>query len=172
MYVLRLHLRRLPAVALMGLSNRSSVAALAERRCSLTTGSRLRCPCRSMESTKGVHEVGQRRLEPLSADTVRGLPDHDHRFAYGLVVDAPPNGLLLFLADRLTQQPDAVLTVMAGYRGEFVQYPPFVLLGCLSVPVPDCRHKSLLRHLADASAHVAASRVFGSILAEATTFVE
>ena len=118
MYGLRLRLRRLPAVALMGLSNRSRVAALAERRRSLTAGSRLRCPCRSMESSRfGVYEVGQRRLEPLSADTVRGLPDNDHRFAYGLVVDAPPNGLLLFLADRLTQQPDAVLTVMAGYRG-------------------------------------------------------
>ena len=52
MYVLRLRLRRLPAVALMGLSNRSRVAALAERRRSLTAGSRLRCPWRSMESTK------------------------------------------------------------------------------------------------------------------------
>ena len=167
MYVLRLRLRRLPAVALMGLSNRSRVAALAERRRSLTAGSRLRCPCRSMESTK----LGSAALSRFP-HTVRGLPDNDHRFAYGLVVDAPPNGLLLFLADRLTQQPDAVLTVMAGYRGEFVQYPPFVLLGCLLVPVPDRRHKFLLRHLGDASAHVAASRVFGSILAEATTFVE
>ena len=120
----------------------------------------------------GVHEVGQRRLEPLSADAVRGLPDHDHRFAYGLVVDAPSQGLLAFIVSSAAQQPDAVLAVVAGYRGEFVQYPPFVLLGCLSVPVPDRRHKFLLRHLADASAHVAASRVFGSILAEATTFVE
>ena len=50
MYGLRL--RRLPAVALMGLSSRSSVAAPAERRRSLTAGSRLRCPCRSMESPK------------------------------------------------------------------------------------------------------------------------
>ena len=37
----------------------------------------------------GVHEVGQRRLEPFTADAVRCLPDHDDRFAYGLVVDAP-----------------------------------------------------------------------------------
>ena len=104
MYVLRLRLRRLPAVALMGLSNRSRVAALAERRRSLTTGFRLRCPCRSMESSRfGVHEVGQRRLEPLSADTVRGLPDNDHRFAYGLVVDAPSQGLLAFIVSSAAQ---------------------------------------------------------------------
>ena len=120
----------------------------------------------------GVHEVGQRRLEPFTADAVRSLPNHNERFAYGLVVDAPPNGQLLFPADRLTQQPDAVLAMVAGYRGEFVENPPFALLGSLLVPVPDRRHKFLLRHLGDASAHVAASRVFGSILAEATTFVE
>ena len=116
--------------------------------------------------------MGSAALSRFPADTVRGLPDNDHRFAYGLVVDAPPNGLLAFIVSSAAQQPDAVLTVMAGYRSEFVQYPPFVLLGCLLVPVPDRRHKFLLRHLADASAHVAASRVFGSILAEATTFVE
>ena len=165
---LRLRLRRLPAVDLMGLSSRSNVAALAEWSTFPHGWIETEMPM----PLHGVHEVGQRRLEPLSADTVRGLPDNDHRFAYGLVVDAPPNGLLLFLADRLTQQPDAVLTVMAGYRSEFVQNSPFVLLGCLLVPVPHCRHKFLLRHLADASAHVAASRVFGSILAEATTFIE
>ena len=37
MYGLLLRLRRLPAVGLMGLSSRSRVAALAERRCSLTS---------------------------------------------------------------------------------------------------------------------------------------
>ena len=37
---------------------------------------------------------------------------------------------------------------------------------------PDRRHKFLLRHLEDAPAHVAASRVFGNILAKATTSVE
>ena len=82
------------------------------------------------------------------------------------------DGLLALIAGSATQQPDAVLTVVAGYRSEFVENPPLVLLGCLLVPVPGRRHKFLLRHLADASAHVAASRVFGSILAEATTSVE
>ena len=52
MYGLRLRLRRLPAVALMGLSVRSSVAALEARRGFLTTGPRLSCPCRFMESTR------------------------------------------------------------------------------------------------------------------------
>ena len=168
MYVLRLRLRRLPAVALMGLSSRSRVAALAER----STFPHDRIETEMPMPLHGVHEVGQRRLEPLSADTVRGLPDNDRRFAYGLVVDAPSQGLVAFIAGSATQQPDAVLAMVAGYRSEFAEYPPFVLLGCLLVPVPDRRHKFLLRHLADASAHVAASRVFGSILAEATTFVE
>ena len=51
-YGLLFRLRRLPAVVLMGLSSRSRVAALAERRCSLTAESGLIRPCRSMESTK------------------------------------------------------------------------------------------------------------------------
>ena len=50
--------------------------------------------------------------------------------------------------------------------------PAFVLPGRLPVSVPDRCHKFPLRHLAEASAHVAASRVFGNILVEATTFVE
>ena len=50
--------------------------------------------------------------------------------------------------------------VVAGYRSEFVENPPFVLLECLLIPVPDNRHKFLLRHLADVSTHVAASRGF------------
>ena len=119
-----------------------------------------------------VHEVGQCRLEPFTADAVRSLPDHDDRFAYSLVVDAPTHDLLALIVAGLTQQPDAVLAMVAGYRSEFVENLPFVLLGCLLVSVPDRCHKFLLRHLADASPHVAASRVFGNILVEATTFVE
>ena len=68
----------------------------------------------------GVHEVGQRRLQPFTADAVRGLPYHDDRFAYGLVVDAPSHGLLAFIVGSATQQPDAVLAVVDGYRSEFV----------------------------------------------------
>ena len=69
-----------------------------------------------------------------------------------------------FLASSAAQQPDAVLAVVAGYRSESVENPPFVLLGRLLVSVPDRCHKFILRHLAEASAHVAASRVFDNIL--------
>ena len=120
----------------------------------------------------GVHEVGQCRLEPFTADAVGSLPDHDDRFAYGLVVDPSSHDLLALIVGSPTQQPDAVLPVVAGYRSEFVENPPFVLLACLLVSVPDRCHKFLLCHLADASPHVAASRVFGNILVEATTLVE
>ena len=120
----------------------------------------------------GVHEVGQRCLEQFTADPVRGLPNHDDRFAYSLVVDAPSLRLLAVIVGSAAQQPETVLTVVAGYYSEFVQYPAFVPLGCLLVPIPDRCHKFLLRHLADASAHVAASRILGSILLETPTFVE
>ena len=120
----------------------------------------------------GVHEVGQRRLEPFTVDAVGSLPDHDDRFAYVLVVDAPTHDLLALIVAGLTQQPDAVLAMVAGYRSEFVENPPFVFLGRLPVSVPDRCHKFLLGHLADASPHVAAARVFGNMLVEATTLVE
>ena len=84
----------------------------------------------------GVHEVGQCRFEPFTADTVGSLPDHDDRFAYGLVVDASSHDLLALIVGSPTQQPDAVLPVVAGYRGEFVENPPFVLLGRLPVSGP------------------------------------
>ena len=45
-------LRRLPAVALMGLSRRSRMDALAASSRRRTWGSRSRCPCRSMDSTR------------------------------------------------------------------------------------------------------------------------
>ena len=48
---LRRRLRRLATVARTG-SNRSSVAALADSSRSRTSGSRSRCQCRSMDSTR------------------------------------------------------------------------------------------------------------------------
>lgn len=76
----------------------------------------------------GVHEIGQRRLEPIAADAVRGFPKHDDRLADGLIVDAPSRNLLPFLVSRLNQEPDAMLVMVAGYRGELVQDPVFLLL--------------------------------------------
>ena len=40
----------------------------------------------------GLHQVGHRRLQALSADAVGGFPDHDHRLSDGLIVDAPASG--------------------------------------------------------------------------------
>ena len=68
----------------------------------------------------GVHEVGQRRLEPLPADAVRSLPDHDDCFGHGLLVGAPSPYLLVFIVGSPAQQPDAVLAMVARYRGGFV----------------------------------------------------
>ena len=42
----------------------------------------------------------------------------------------PANTRRPYVADRLTQQPDAVLSMVVGYRSEFVENPPFVPLGC------------------------------------------
>ena len=111
MYGLLFRLRRLPAVGLMCFSSRSRVAALAERRCSLTRGSRLRCPCRSIEFTR----LGSAALSRLPADAVGSLPHHDDRFAY-----APSHDVLTLIVGSPTQQPDAVLAMVAGYRSEFV----------------------------------------------------
>ena len=52
-------------------------------------------------------------------------------------MDAPSHGLLAVTVGGAAQQPDAVPAVVAGYLGEFVQYLPSVLLGCLLVPVPE-----------------------------------
>ena len=80
----------------------------------------------------GLHQVGQRRLQPLAADPVSSFPNHDHRFSHGLVVDPSAlfyRRLLLSVVAVLPQQPDAVLAVVAGNRDELVQNPTFLTLG-------------------------------------------
>ena len=120
----------------------------------------------------GVHEVGLRRLEPLLAATVGGLPDHDDRFAYCLVVDAPSHGLLAFIVGSATQQPDAVLTVVAVYLRKFVQYPPMSFF---------CAYWNRYRIVATSSCFTILKMrpptwlppaVVANPLIEATTFVE
>ena len=76
----------------------------------------------------GLHQMGQRRLQPLAADPVSSFPDHDHR----LVVDASAlfyRRLLLSVVAGLPQQPDAVLAMVAGHRDELVEDPAFLPLG-------------------------------------------
>ena len=41
-----------------------------------------------MDSTRGLHQVGQRRLQPFAADPVSSFPNHDQRPAHRIVVDA------------------------------------------------------------------------------------
>ena len=67
----------------------------------------------------GLHQVGQRRLQPLAADPVSSFPNHDQRLSHPLVVDAPAlfhRRLLLSVVAGLPQQPDAMLAMVAGDR--------------------------------------------------------
>ena len=75
--------------------------------------------------------MGQCRLQPLAADPISGFPDHDHRLADRLIVDAPAlfyRRLLLSVVAGLPQQPDAMLAMVAGNRDELVQDPAFLPL--------------------------------------------
>ena len=85
----------------------------------------------------GLHKLGQRRLQPLPADTVGCLPHQDYRLPHFLVVYAPAldSGHLSPRVDWLFQQPNAVLPVMAGHRDELVKDPALVLLGRALVAV-------------------------------------
>ena len=71
----------------------------------------------------GLHQVRQRSLEPLPADTVGSLPDHDHHLSHRFIVKAPvaPRTQRAFIIVRSPQQPNGVLAVMAGYGHEFVE---------------------------------------------------
>ena len=72
-----------------------------------------------MDSTRGFHQVGQRRLQPLAADPVCSFPNHDQRLTNCIVVDASApfyRGLLLPIVAGLPQQPDAMLAMVAGHR--------------------------------------------------------
>ena len=161
----RRRFRRLTTVALMGLSSRSRVAALADSNRYFEVQTQMSV------SLHRLHQMGQRRLQPLPADAVRSFPDHDHRVSDRLVVDAPtldPRHLVLRVPG-LSQQPDAVFPVVTGDCDELVENKALVLSGRCPVTVSNRSQKFLLRHPADASRQVTASRFFGSILFEAIT---
>ena len=122
-------------------------------------------------SLHGLQQVGLRRFKPLPADAVGGFPNQDHRLPHGLAVDtsALDHWWLLLGVTGLPQQPDAVLTVVSGNRAGLVEDPAFLLLGRRPVAVSDRRQQLLFCHPADGSSHVAASRILGNILFEATT---
>ena len=67
----------------------------------------------------GLHQMGQRRLQPFAADLVSGFPNHDQRLAHRIVVAASAlfcRRLLLSVVAGLPQQPDAMLAMAAGHR--------------------------------------------------------
>ena len=91
-------------------SMRSMVAALTARDLLSTTGSRCRCPCRSIASTSRRDQ----RLQPFAADPIGGLPEHHQRLAYRLVVEAPQSAMVSQRRVRSSsrrQHPDRVLAV-------------------------------------------------------------
>ncbi len=68
-------------------------------------------------------EHRQERLEPLPADPVGGLPQHNERFAHGGIVHRKPHwaarpGRARF---RVQQQSNGVLAVVASDRDKLVE---------------------------------------------------
>ena len=63
----------------------------------------------------GVHQVRQRRFQAFSANTVSGLPEHDHRFPDGLIVNAPAfhQTRCVLVVVKLPEQPGALLALAA-----------------------------------------------------------
>ena len=78
------------------------------------------------------------------------LPHKNHRFAHCFVVDAPSfdAGISSPRVAWLPQQPDATLSVMAGHRDEFIEYPTSVLIGkalvAVGIDASNCRLAILL----------------------------
>ena len=88
-----------------------------------------------------LHQVGQRSPQAFPRNTVGGFPDHDHRCSDALIVAAPasPGMRCAFIIVKLAEQPDAMLAMVAGHRGELVEDPALVLLGRRPVAVSDRR---------------------------------
>ena len=122
--------------------------------------SHLRVQIQMAMALHGLHQVRQRSLEPLSADPVGSLPDHDHHLSHRFVVDAPASHRMrrAFIIVTSPQQPNGVLAVMAGYGHEFVEDTGLVIFRGRPVAVPYRSQQLLFCHLAHASCHTNASR--------------
>src|SRR4051794_39108469 len=93
-----------------------------------------------------LNENGRQRFQPLAADPVRCLPEHDQRFADRLVIKAPlrpwgraPVGL------PTAEHAHGVLAMETSYRDELVQDAPFLGPPALAVSLDDRRHKFIPR---------------------------
>ena len=131
----------------------------------------LRVQVQMAVSFHGLHQVRQRRFQTFPADAVRCLPGQDHRLTDRLVVDAPPPDYSNFLAGvfRLGQQPDAVLAMVTRNGDELIEDPALVLSGRYPIAVSYGCQQLPFSHLAHASCHTIASRIFGSMLFAAIT---
>src|SRR5271163_3726152 len=82
-----------------------------------------------------LNQNGDERPQPLAADPVRRLPDHDQRFPYSVVVDTASRswcGLLVCPASP--KNPHRVLAMEARNRRELVQDP--APLGTIPLRIP------------------------------------
>ena len=69
-----------------------------------------------------LHKAGGHGLEKFSADSVRSLPQYDHRFSYGVVIDSPVSfGSLDHLRHILIEKAQRVFPVIARDLHKFVE---------------------------------------------------
>jgi hypothetical protein len=124
------------------LNSRSMVAALMDNRLSRTVASNGKCPWRSMASTSPAITWA----EPLSTDSIGGLPKYRPRLPNRLAVDSRSlSRFWRFLPRWLFQHPDGVLAMKAGHLNELVK--GFFLLVTARGPVAS-RHPSISSRLA------------------------
>src|SRR5712691_1909575 len=95
-------------------------------------------------------ENGEQRLESLSTDAIRRLPEDDERLTNGLVVQSQAPTL------RGSQCPGAaiehangVLAVVPGEHHEFIQDPPFRVRGASAISLANRVHQLLSRRRTD-----------------------
>ena len=107
-------------------------------------------------SFQRIDKYRDQSLQPLAADAVCRLPQHNHCLPNGLIVDTVAPLLRDNACVLEIQGPDGVLTVESGQRYELVENLLLFGLRCASIPRADGRgqllacghaHSPLLRHL-------------------------
>ena len=119
----------------------------------------------------GSDEHGDQRLEPLAADPVARLPQHDERLPDRLVVEPIAWPSARWLVVLAAQHTDRVLAVVARDRHELVQDLGPLTGGGTPVPCPHCFDQLPARCHAHSPRHVVLllpAHPGGSKLREAT----
>src|SRR5664279_3145323 len=94
----------------------------------------------------GGNQHGNNLLEPLAANPICCLPDHDQRLPHRLIVNAAPRSPVSscrHFAALPVQHPNRMLPVKSGYLGELVKNA-LLLIPC----APLIAHRYRRRHLA------------------------